>query len=267
MRVKVVIDLIEHDVIDFYRLPAAVEHQPELVIVEVNLVQEDIDNGTAVQGIIEVALLEHGQEVCDLLRGYDALLLGFNSQLSLQFGFFFLPLVDTLHDGINALTLLKSLPEVFDSGVRFLNSGLDTLDGRAVKLAFEDRLDSFCDSLYVAVRQHLPTGRNDHIFDSLLINDLLLAQMLLGILAGIVVICLTGLAGAAISSHHLVAVATEQLGGQQILFLASASCRGSFVFVQNILYALKYLIADDAGHSSLRFFALVEISADVALVP
>ena len=92
MRVKVVIDLIEHDVVDFYRLSAAVEHQPEFIIIEINLVQEDIDNGAAVKGIIEVALLEHGQEVCDLLCGYDALLLGFNGQLSLQFGFFFLPL-------------------------------------------------------------------------------------------------------------------------------------------------------------------------------
>ena len=58
LRVKVVIDLIEHDVVDFHRLSAAVEHQSELVIGEVNLVQEDIDNGTAVKGIIEVALLE-----------------------------------------------------------------------------------------------------------------------------------------------------------------------------------------------------------------
>ena len=58
LRVKVVIDLIKHDVVDFYRLSAAIEHQPELVIIEINLVQEDIDNGTAVKGIIEVALLE-----------------------------------------------------------------------------------------------------------------------------------------------------------------------------------------------------------------
>ena len=59
LRVKVVIDLIKHDVVDFYRLSAAVEHQPELVIVEINLVQEDIDDGAAVKGIIEIALLEH----------------------------------------------------------------------------------------------------------------------------------------------------------------------------------------------------------------
>ena len=152
LRVKVVIDLIEHDVVDFYRLSAAVEHQPELVIVEVNFVQEDIDNGSTVKGIIEVALLEQGQEVCDLLRGYDALFLGFNSQLSLQFGFFFLPFVDTFHDGINALPLLKSLPEVFNSGICFLNSALNALHGGAVKLALEYRLDSFCDSLDIAVR-------------------------------------------------------------------------------------------------------------------
>ena len=39
---------------DFYRLSAAVEHQPELVIIEIDLIQEDIDNGAAVKGIIEV---------------------------------------------------------------------------------------------------------------------------------------------------------------------------------------------------------------------
>ena len=98
------------------------------------------------------------------------------------------------------------------------------------------------------------------------INDFLLAQMLLGILAGIVVICLTGLAGAAISGHHLVAVATEQLGGQQILFLASASCRGSFVFVQNVLHPFKYFVTDNAWHTTRRFLAFVEVCADVAFV-
>ena len=62
------------------------------------------------------------------------------------------------------------------------------------------------------------------------------------------------------------AVATEQLGGQQIFFLASASRRGSFVFVQNVLHSLKDFVADNAGHPSRRFLALVEVSADVALV-
>ena len=57
----------------------------------------------------------------NLLRRDDTLLLGFNSQLRLQFGYFFLSLVDSLHNGINALALLKSLPEVFNGGVHFLN--------------------------------------------------------------------------------------------------------------------------------------------------
>ena len=77
MKVKVVIDLVEHDVVDFYRLSTAIEHQPELVIIETNLIQEDIDDGAAVKGIIEVTLLEHGQEVCDLLCRNDTLFLGF----------------------------------------------------------------------------------------------------------------------------------------------------------------------------------------------
>ena len=91
LRVKVVIDLIEHNVVDFYRLSAAVEHQSELVIVEIDLVQEDVYNGAAVKRIIEVTLLEQGQEVRNLLCGNDTLFLGFNGQLRLQFGFFFLP--------------------------------------------------------------------------------------------------------------------------------------------------------------------------------
>ena len=88
----------------------------------------------------------------NLLCRNDALFLGFDGQLSLQFGFFLLTLVDTLHDGINALALLKSLPEVFNGGIGFLNGALDALYGRTVKLTFEDRFDSFCDSLDIAVR-------------------------------------------------------------------------------------------------------------------
>ena len=79
-------------------------------------------------------------------------------------------------------------------------------------------------------------------------------------------ICLAGFTCTAIAGHHFVAVTTEQLGSQQILFLASASCRGSFVFVQNVLHSLEDIIADDAGHASRRFFAFVEVSTDVAFV-
>lgn len=81
-----------------------------------------------------------------------------------------------------------------------------------------------------------------------------------------VVVRLARLAGAAIAGHHLMAVAAEQLCGQQIFFLASASCRGSFVFVQNALYSLEDLIADNTGHTTRCFLAFVEVSADVALV-
>lgn len=90
--------------------------------------------------------------------------------------------------------------------------------------------------------------------------------MLLGVFAGIVVICLTGFASAAIAGHHLVAVAAEQLSGQQIFFLASASGRGIFVFVQNALYPFKNFVADNTGHTTRRFFTLVEVSTDVAFV-
>lgn len=146
LRIKIVIDLIEHDVVDFYRLSATVERQSELVIIEINLVQEDTDNGAAIMGLIEVALFEHRQKVRKLLYRNDALFLRFNGQLSLRFGLFFRPLVDTLHDGINAMAFLKSLPKVFDGGIDFLNGGLNTFHGRNVKLALKYRyMYAVCD--------------------------------------------------------------------------------------------------------------------------
>lgn len=68
LRVKVVIHLVQHDVIDLNGLSAAVEDQSELVIIEIDFIQEDVDDGTAVKRIIEAALLKHGEKVCDFLR-------------------------------------------------------------------------------------------------------------------------------------------------------------------------------------------------------
>ena len=90
--------------------------------------------------------------------------------------------------------------------------------------------------------------------------------MLLGAFAGVVVICLAGFSCAAVAGHHLAAIAAEQLGGQHIFFLASASCWGSFVLVQDALYPIKELILNNAGHTAGRFFPFVKISADVALI-
>lgn len=73
---------------------------------------------------------------------------------------------------------------------------------------------------------------------------------------------LAGLAGAAIVSHHFVTVAAEWLGCQQIFFLASASRRGNFVFVQNVLHSPEGFVADDTRHPSRRFFTFVEVGTD-----
>ena len=67
LRVKVVIHFVQHDVIDLNGLSAAVENQSEFVIIEIDFIQKDVDDGTTVKRIIKVALLKNGEEVCDFL--------------------------------------------------------------------------------------------------------------------------------------------------------------------------------------------------------
>ena len=73
--------------------------------------------------------------------------------------------------------------------------------------------------------QELTAGRNDLIFNLVLLNNFFLTQMFLGVLAGVIMIYLAGLACTAVTDHHFTAIAAEQLGGQQIILLAPASCR------------------------------------------
>ena len=54
LRVKVVIHFVQHDVIDLNGLSAAVENQSELVIIEIDFIQKDVDDGTTVKRIIKV---------------------------------------------------------------------------------------------------------------------------------------------------------------------------------------------------------------------
>ena len=202
----------------------------------------------------------------DLLGRQDAFFLGLYGKLSFQCSLFALALINTSHNHICALPLFKSLPQVFNGYVSVTDCCLNTLYGGTVVLSSADCINGFCDSLDVVTGQELTASLNNLVLDNFLVDNLLFAQALLSLFAGIVVIYLARLAGSAIASHHFTAVAAEQLGGQQIIFFASTPRRGGFVFIQNTLYPLKSLVAEYARHTTRSLFAFIEIYACVALI-
>ena len=167
---------------------------------------------------------------------------------------------------VSGLSPLQCLPEIFNGGVCFLDGSSDAFDGCCVPVGFTDLGYRSCDPLNVAVCQQLAALQHNTILDFLFTDDLLFAFTPFEIITGIVVIGLAGFSCTTVTGHHLPAVATEQLCGEQILFSPSGSGRCFFVAIKDIVDTLKQLIFDDTRHTARRFLAFVEVIPDVTPV-
>lgn len=171
-----------------------------------------------------------------------------------------------LSDHVGRLSPLQCLPEIFNGGIRFLDASFDAFDGCCVPVGFTDLGYRGRNPLNVAICQQLAALQHHTILNSLFTDDLLFAFASFEIIAGIVVIGLAGFSCTTVTGHHLPAVATEQLCGEQILFPPSGSGRCFFVAVKNIVDTLKQLIFDDTGHTTRRLLTFVEKITDVTTV-
>jgi len=189
-----------------------------------------------------------------------------DSQLCLQFLFFVLAFFNPLSDHVGRLSPLQCLPEIFNGGIRFLDGNFDAFDGCCVPVGFTDLGYRGRNPLNVAICQQLAALQHHTILNFLFTDDLLFAFAPFEIIAGVVVIGLAGFSCTTVTGHHLPAVATEQLCGEQILFPPSSSGRCFFVAIKDIVDTLKQLIFDDTRHTARRFLSFVEVIPDVTPV-
>ena len=154
-----------------------------------------------------------------------------DGQLRLQLLFIFLALLDSLGNHVSRLSCLQCFPEVLDGRIRFPDGGLDALDGDGVPVGFAGFRYRSGNPLNIAVGQQLPALQHHPVLDLFFADHFLLALAALEVIAGIVVIYLAGLPGAAVAGHHLPAVAAEQLGGEQIFIPPSGAGRRFLVAV------------------------------------
>ena len=104
------------------------------------------------------------------------------------------------------------------------------------------------------------------VLDFLFANDCFITAFLSGFLANIIVISLAGFTCTAVADHHIFAVTAKQLCCQQILTLAVRSCRSFLVFVQNILYFVKYIVVQNPRHTARRFLSLIHINSYISFI-
>ena len=194
------------------------------------------------------------------------LLCHLDSQLCLQFLFFVLAFFNPLSDHVGRLSPLQCLPEIFNGGIRFLDGSFDAFDGCCVPVGFTGLRYRGRNPLNVAICQQLAALQHHTILNSFFTNDLLFAFAPFEIIAGVVVICLARFSCTTVTGHHLPAVATEQLCGEQILFPPSSSGGCFFVAIKDIVDPLKQLIFDDTRHTARRFLTFVEVITDVTPV-
>ena len=198
-----------------------------------------IDDGSALIYIVGghlADIVQKGQNLC--LRQRD-LLVFLNSELRLQLRLFRHALVEPFRQHFHGLPLLNGLPEILNGRVRLSDRLFQRLGSQVIR-AFSALLSYLLgNEADFLLGQHFQTLVDHTVLDIRLADDLLAALFPAGVFAHIVVILPAGLAGAAVTHHHFLAVSAEQLCGQQVFALAVSSSRRIFVFVYHRLPPVK----------------------------
>ena len=237
-----------------------------MVVIQIDGMNKDIDDGSALVHIIGGHLADIVQKGQNLRLGQRDLLIFLNSELRLQLRLFCHALVESIRQHFHGLPLLDGFPEILNGRVRLSDRLFQRLGCQVVR-AFGTLLSHLLGNKpYLLLGQHFQALIDHTVLNVRLTDDLLVALFPAGILAHIVVILPAGLAGATVAHHHFLAVSAEQLCGQQVFALAVSSGRRIFVLVHHRLHPVKQVIVQNARHSTGCFLSFVKIDADITLV-
>ena len=100
---------------------ACIYYNRKAVIVQVDRVNKDIDNGSAFVYIVCRHITDIIKKSVNLRLGQANLLVLLNGKLFFKFCFFGFSFVDSFRQHFNRLSLFNTPPKIFDSRIRFLN--------------------------------------------------------------------------------------------------------------------------------------------------
>ena len=140
--------------------------------------------------------------------------------------------------------------------------------GVLLLLGFHDQIYQLFDD-FIA-ENHLNGGIHHEPFQRLLADGFQVTvrlAMAFGVAALVVIVGVSHVAGAAFAAHQGAALATEQLGGQQIAHILF--CRptvGDPVLLKTLLHPVEQILINNGRNAARRHNVLVAVFADVAAV-
>ena len=244
-----------------------VEYDP--VIKDVDRVDKGINDLPLVFRAAHVTLAEFFKPEPNPLTGQDGLFQLFFQNAGVQSFFPGFQLVQTLFGGRGQDALFNGFQKVCQPLLR------------VPELVFQDRqpgvllLLGFYDQIYqpfddFVAKNHLNGGVHHEPLQRLLADGFQVTVRLavaFGVAALVVIVGVSHVAGATFATHQGAALATEQLGGQQIAHILF--CRptmGDPVLLETLLHPVKQVLVNNGRNATRRHNVLVAVFADVAAV-
>ena len=244
-----------------------IEHDP--VVKNVDRVDKGINDLPLVFHVSHVTLAEFFKPEPHPFAGQDWLFQLFFQNAGVQ-GFlpgfqFVQPLLggrgqDALFNGFQKICQpLLCIPElVFQNGQA----------GVLLLLGFHDQIYQPFDD-FIA-ENHLNSSFHHEPFQRLFADGFQVAvrlAMAFGVAALVVIVGVSHVAGAALTAHQGAALATEQLGGQQIAhILFRRSTMGNLVLLKTLLYPVEQILVHDGGNAARCHDVFIAVLAYVAAV-
>ena len=244
-----------------------IEYDP--VIKDVDRVDKGINDLPLVFRAAHVTLAEFFKPEPNPLTGQDGLFQLFFQNAGVQSFFPGFQLVQTLLGGRGQDALFNGFQKVCQPLLRVPELVFqDRQPGVLLLLGIHDQIYQPFDD-FIA-ENHLNSSFHHEPFKRLFADGFQVAVRLavaFGVAALVVIVGVSHVAGAAFATHQGAALATEQLGGQQIAHILF--CRptmGNLVLLETLLHPVEQVLVNNGRNAARRHNVLVAVFADVAAV-
>ena len=255
---------------DRFGIIREVEIEYDPVIKDVDRVDKGINDLPLVFRAAHVTLAEFFKPEPNPLTGQDGLFQLFFQNAGVQGFFPGFQLVQPLLGGRGQDALFNGFQKVCQPLLRVPELVFqDRQPGVLLLLGFHDQIYQPFDD-FIA-ENHLNGGIHHEPFQRLLADGFQVAVRLavaFGVAALVVIVGVSHVAGAAFAAHQGAALATEQLGGQQIAHILF--CRptvGDLVLLKTLLYPVEQILVHDGGNAARCHDVFIAVLAYVAAVP
>ena len=125
--------IIQRDIVNAQRLLAGVDDEGKVIVIQIDGMNKDVDDGSALIHIVGGHLADIVQKGQNLRLGQHDLLVFLDSELCLQLCLFRHALVEPLRQHLHGPPLLNGFPEIFNGRIRLSDRFFQCLGGQVIR--------------------------------------------------------------------------------------------------------------------------------------